>query len=186
MAQSRKTITKPRGPGAEAAGKEKRRAGAKARNNLIVELSDKEKEEIKEAFELFDTEGSGSIPVNELKVALRALGFEPQKDDVKYLLANIDKGGKETTGMIDDEDFLEIMTAKMSEKDNPEEIETAFALFDEDGTGTISFDNLKRVAQELGEKISDEELREMIFEACKNRYGEVSIEQYRQILSRPT
>lgn len=88
--------------------------------------------------------------------------------------------------MIDDRDFLEIMTAKMSEKDNPEEIETAFQLFDEDGTGTISFDNLKRVAQELGEKISDEELREMIFEACKNRYGEVSIDQYRQILTRPT
>jgi len=41
-------------------------------------------------------------------------------------LADIDKGGKETTGMIDDRDFLEIMTAKMSEKDNPEEIETAF------------------------------------------------------------
>jgi Ca2+-binding EF-hand superfamily protein len=88
--------------------------------------------------------------------------------------------------MIDYNEFLDIMISKMSEKDNPEEIEKAFELFDEDGTGAISFDNLKRVAQELGEAISDDELREMIFEACKNRYGEVSAEQFKQILNRST
>lgn len=62
---------------------EKRHKGAKARQNFRQELSEKEKEEIQEAFELFDTDGSGSIDVKELKVALRALGFEPQKEDVK-------------------------------------------------------------------------------------------------------
>ena len=66
-----------------AASEQRHKKGAKARATFRQELTEKEKEEIQEAFELFDTDGSGSIDVKELKVALRALGFEPQKEDVK-------------------------------------------------------------------------------------------------------
>ncbi|CAE7369472.1 CTN [Symbiodinium necroappetens] len=43
------------------------------------ELTEEQKQEIKEAFDLFDTDGSGEIDSKELKVAMRALGFEPKK-----------------------------------------------------------------------------------------------------------
>ena len=74
----------------------------------------------------------------------RALGFEPKKEEVKKMIADIDKDG---SGTIDFEEFLTMMTAKMGERDSKEEILKAFKLFDDDNTGKISFKNLKRVAK---------------------------------------
>jgi Ca2+-binding EF-hand superfamily protein len=51
------------------------------------------------------------------------------------------------------------MSIKMAEKDSREEIIKAFKLFDDNSTGKITFYNLKRIAQELGENIADEELQ---------------------------
>jgi centrin-1 len=66
---------------------------------------------------------------------------------------------KDNTGRLSFDNFLNLMSTKMSEKDTKEEILKAFKLFDDDDTGKISFDNLKRVANELGENLTDEELQ---------------------------
>jgi hypothetical protein len=60
-----------------------------------------------------------------------ALGFEPKKEEVKKMIADIDKDGN---GTIDFEEFLQMMTAKMGERDSREEILKAFRLFDDDET----------------------------------------------------
>ena len=144
-------------------------------------LSEEQKQEIREAFDLFDTDGSGTIDAKELKVAMRALGFEPNKDEIKKMIADIDKDGN---GTIDFEEFLAMMTAKMGERDSREEIMKAFRLFDDDETGKISFKNLKRVAKELGENMTDEELQEMIDEADRDGDGEVNEEEFFRIMKK--
>ena len=53
------------------------------------ELTEKQKKDIKEAFDLFDVDGSGTIDIKELKVALRALGFVPKKDEIKKLISDL-------------------------------------------------------------------------------------------------
>lgn len=80
---------------------------------------------------MFDTENTGKIDTKELKVAIRALGFEPKKEEIKKMIAEIDRGD----GKVSFEDFLELMTVKMAEKDTKEEIMKAFKLFDDDETG---------------------------------------------------
>lgn len=115
--------------------------------------------------------------MKDLKVALRALGLEPGKDEIKNLLSEIhtedqrDKEKeKETQGTIDFNEFLEIMQIKMSEKDSQAEIENAFKLFEDIDQGmVITLSSLKKVAEELGESMSDEELKEMILEANKSK-----------------
>ncbi|NXE81031.1 CETN2 protein, partial [Cochlearius cochlearius] len=146
-----------------------------------LELTEEQKQEIREAFDLFDTDGTGNIDVKELKVAMRALGFEPKKEEIKKMISDIDKEG---TGKIGFNDFLVVMTQKMAEKDSKEEILKAFKLFDDDETGKISFKNLKRVAKELGENLTDEELQEMIDEADRDGDGEVNEQEFLRIMKK--
>lgn len=155
--------------------------GRKKSGGPKFELSEEQKSDIKEAFDLFDTEGSGKIEVKELKVAIRALGFEPKKEEIKKMIADIDPDG---TGKLSYEEFLALMSAKMAEKDSKEEILKAFRLFDDDNSNTISFKNLKRVARELGENLTDEELQEMIDEADRDGDGEINQEEFLRIMKK--
>merc|ERR1739848_842144 len=120
-----------------------RRAPAKPKG-----LTDDQIQEIREAFDLFDTDGSGTIDAKELKVAMRALGLDAKKDEIRRMINDIDKDG---SGTIDFNEVINMMTARMGDRDSREEIVKVFRLFDDDETGKISFKNLKRVAQELGE-----------------------------------
>ena len=146
-----------------------------------TELTEEQKQEIKEAFDLFDTDGSGTIDAKELKVAMRALGFEPKKEEIRKMIADVDKDGQ---GVIDFTEFLDMMTVKMAERDPREEMLKAFRLFDDDETGKISFKNLKRVAKELGENMTDEEIQEMIDEADRDGDGEISEEEFMRIMKK--
>ena len=115
-------------------------------------LSEEEIEEIREAFNLFDTDGSGTIDPKELKAAMQSLGFEAKNQTIYQMIGDIDK---DNDGSIDFEEFLDMMTAKMSDKDTREDIQKVFNLFDDDQTGRITLRNLKRVAKGAGETMSD-------------------------------
>lgn len=112
---------------------------------------------------------------------MRALGFEPKKEEIRKMIADIDKCGD---GQINFEEFLAMMTVKMGQRDSREEMIKAFRLFDDDETGRISFQNLKRVANDLGENLTDEELQEMIDEADREGTGEVSLEDFMRIMKK--
>eukprot|EP00588_Corethron_pennatum_P002644 CAMPEP_0194283748 /NCGR_PEP_ID=MMETSP0169-20130528/26060_1 /TAXON_ID=218684 /ORGANISM="Corethron pennatum, Strain L29A3" /LENGTH=100 /DNA_ID=CAMNT_0039029415 /DNA_START=87 /DNA_END=389 /DNA_ORIENTATION=- len=60
----------------------------------------------------------------------------------------------------------------------------SFELFDDDGKGTISFKDLKRVAQELGEDMTDIEIKEMINEADLDGDGEINPDEFLRILEK--
>jgi len=157
-----------------------RRVGAAGKGKQ-KELTEEQKQEIKEAFDLFDTDGSGSIDAKELKVAMRALGFEPKKEEIQKMISDVDDDG---SGTIEFDEFLKMMTHKILNRDPKDEILKAFRLFDDDETGKISFKNLKRVAKELGERMTDEELQEMIDEADRDGDGEVNEEEFLRIMKK--
>merc|ERR1711879_577467 len=78
--------------------------------------------------------------------------------------------------------FCEMMRGRMPDKNSRAEIDKVFALFDEDQTGKISFRNLKRIAQELGENLTDEELQEMIEEADRDGDGLINPDEFYRVM----
>lgn len=150
-----------------------------AGRSLGTALTADEKEEIREAFKLFDTDDSGTIDSDELKVAMRAMGFEPKRDEVRRMIQESDRDG---TGTIPFETFKAVMAQKMRTRDPREEAIKAFRLFDDDETGTISLKNLRRVAKELGENMTDDELQIVVDYCDLDGRGEVSMEDFCNII----
>ena len=81
------------------------------------ELTEEQKQECHDAFELFDTEKTGRIDYHELKVAMRALGFDCKKAEALKLM---DEHDIQRTGSIGEREFIDIMTQKIATR-NPEE-----------------------------------------------------------------
>lgn len=119
-----------------------------------AELPDEQVQEIREAFTLFDLDKDGMLTASEFKVALRSLGFELNKGDANKLFHD----NETSAGLMGWDDFHRILSERIAARDPMEEIERAFKLFDDEGTGRISLRSLKRVAKELGENLDDEEL----------------------------
>merc|ERR1711959_42918 len=143
------------------------------------EHGEEQKQEIKEAFDLFDTDGSGTIDAKELKVAMRALGFEPKKEEIAKMIADVDESGD---GEIDYDEFAVMMSAKMEEKGGKAVIMKAFRAFDEDEVGHISLKDIKRVAHELGENMTDVELEELVAEIGRDTNGQINEDEFMRVM----
>lgn len=133
-----------------------------------------------EAFNLFDTDCSGTIDTRELTVAMRALGFAVTTEDVTAIMETYDR---DDSGSIEFSEFKEIMGEKIGGRDPQSELQKAFAVFDDDGSGKISTRNLKRIARELGEDVDDETIAAMIDEFDKNGDGVIDEAEFLAIMT---
>lgn len=136
-------------------------------------LTEEQIAEFKEAFSLFDKDGDGTITTKELGTVMRSLGQNPTEAELQDMINEVDADGN---GTIDFPEFLTMMARKMKETDSEEEIREAFRVFDKDGNGFISAAELRHVMTNLGEKLTDEEVDEMIREADIDGDGQVNYE----------
>merc|ERR1719183_1457916 len=107
------------------------------------------------------------------------MGFEIKKQEALELMQRYDR---EDSGYIDFNAFEAIMVDRYAAQDPMDEIRKAFELFDEDKKGRITFRNLKRIAKDLGEKLTDDELQGMIDEFDANQDGEINEEEFVNIM----
>jgi Ca2+-binding EF-hand superfamily protein len=144
-------------------------------------LTEDDIEEIKEAFDLFDSDGSGTVEPSELKNAMVSLGFEAKNATLFHMVSDLDKDG---SGAIDFEEFLQMMTSTMSDEDTREDIRKVFVLFDIDKTGHINIKNLRKVVRDLGETLNEDDLIDLIKKGDSDGDGQVSFEDFYNIMTK--
>ena len=143
------------------------------------QLTEEQVEELKEAFQLFDFDGNGSISTKELGTVMRSLGQNLMDVELDDLINEVDADG---SGLIDFPEFLTISARKMKDTDSEEEIREAFSIFDKDGSGLITADDVVNIMSNLGEKLTSEEIHEMLAEAKINQDGKIDYNDFLNLM----
>nr|CAH7744802.1 unnamed protein product [Callosobruchus chinensis] len=137
---------------------------------------------------LFDKDEDGTITVAELGVVMRSLGQRPTETELRDMVNQVDSDGN---GTIEFNEFLQMMSKKMKDADGEEELREAFRyeycirfeVFDKNNDGLISSNELRHVMTSLGERLSEEEVDDMIKEADLDGDGQVNYEEFVTILT---
>ncbi|CAG8053197.1 unnamed protein product [Penicillium olsonii] len=146
---------------------------------LADSLTEEQVSEYKEAFSLFDKDGDGQITTKELGTVMRSLGQNPSESELQDMINEVDA---DNNGTIDFPEFLTMMARKMKDTDSEEEIREAFKVFDRDNNGFISAAELRHVMTSIGEKLTDDEVDEMIREADQDGDGRIDYNEFVQLM----
>ena len=146
---------------------------------MAANLTEEQIIDCKEAFSLFDKDGDGSITCEELRTVMTSLGQNPTTTELQEMIQEVDSDGN---GKIEFPEFLNMMAQKMSTRNFNDEALEAFNVLDKDGSGSISESELRQIMNNIGEKVTDEEIREMMKEADLDGDGQVSFKEFAQII----
>jgi len=148
------------------------------------ELSDLQKLELKEAFDEFDKDGSGTITTKELLPVLRSIGQNPSEDEILSLVIEYDVNGD---GTIDFDEFVEMMTKQNLENvDQTAEIKEAFKMFDRDGNGYIDMKELRMVITRIGQPLTAEDADELMKDADLDGNGKLDYNEFARMITETT
>merc|ERR1712071_468487 len=143
-------------------------------------LSEDEVSDLKEAFSMFDIDGDGTITIIELREVMKSLGQNPTEKELKQMIRSVDADGNNE---IDFDEFLILMSSKKPSSDDPDkELRDAFAVFDDDNSGSISREELKKLMKNLGQSLSDGELDAMMDEVDTDGNGEIDFNEFKSMM----
>jgi Ca2+-binding EF-hand superfamily protein len=165
-----------------------------------LELSEQQEKQIKEIFDLFDTDGGGSIDPKELDAAMFALGFHPSSSperhsqSVKAASVDMDRFDLDGSRTITLDEFSKMMKGEVAGKGPLEEIWAAFSSLSradvqhatqtaEGGWGVVTLGGLKRACKEYDVKLSDEELHAMMEEVDRDKNKWISRDEFMAVMS---
>jgi len=138
-------------------------------------LTDETLTEIRDVFSLYDDRGDDHIPKHYLGEAVRALGLNPTEAEIRLLLTDLNR--VERLSM---QQFQVIFERLCRQKDSVtpmNEFVDGLRVFDKDGNGLIPATELRHLLTTLGERLTDDEVEQLIHE-FEDKQGMIVYEDF--------
>lgn len=148
---------------------------------IAENLSEDEIAGLKEMFKMIDSDNSGQITYEELKVGLKKVGANLQESEIYALMQAADV---DNSGTIDYGEFI-AATLHLNKVEREDHLFAAFQYFDKDGSGYITPDELQLACEEFGLG-ADVQLDDMIREVDQDNDGRIDYNEFVAMMQKPT
>lgn len=165
-------------------------------------MSEEEIKDLRTAFDLLDRDQDGHVTPEELQFMLRNLGIHVRDELIDDLLREASRTG---SGLIDETEFLQWVAriqalkeescpsnsssssssnsaTQAADDDLTQDLVAAFRVFDRDGNGYITRDELKSAMDMIGENVTEYQLNEMLELADADKDGRINYEEFARLL----
>ena len=143
------------------------------------ELNKEELNSLAKSFKLF-ADKSGVMNLNNMVIAMKELKFDQSEPVVYDLISELESENR--NGLTYDE-FVDKLTEKLRDRESQKATERVYDLFVEDPKGTVTFEVLKKVHQDIGEDVSEDDLRRLIKSGASNG-TDIPYEEFHSIMTK--
>ncbi|XP_023551072.1 probable calcium-binding protein CML25 [Cucurbita pepo subsp. pepo] len=135
--------------------------------------------ELQQVFKKFDVNGDGKICSSELGSIMRSLGQAATEEELQSMIEEVDADGD---GYIDLHEFIELNTKDVDSEEVLANLKDAFSVYDMDGNGSITAEELQEVLKSLGDECSLADCRKMITGVDKNGDGMICFDEFKVMM----
>uniref|UniRef100_T1IUH6 EF-hand domain-containing protein n=1 Tax=Strigamia maritima TaxID=126957 RepID=T1IUH6_STRMM len=150
---------------------------------MVEELTKEQSAMLRKAFDMFDKEKKGVIHTSMVAMILRSMGQTFEERDLKDLIDEIDSDG---SGELEFDEFQQLAARFVVEEDSEamqEELRGAFRMYDKEGNGYINVSDLREILRALDDKLTEDELDEMITEIDTDGSGTVDFDEFMEMMT---
>lgn len=148
-------------------------------DTTIMEVTQEERDVLKQTFDDFDKDGNGQLDISELAQVLTAFskGKKPSDAEVSKIFAIADK---DKNGTIEFEEFLSAMCQVRVDKET--ELRGVFQSLDQDGNGFIDTQELVAACAALGMTLSNTEVALLLETYDTNGDGKIDFYEFCELI----
>ena len=141
------------------------------------EFNKTELHSIEKAFNLF-ADRNGMMNLNNMVIAMKELKFDENEPVIYDIISELESENKASLSY---DEFVDKLTEKLQDRDSQKATERVFDLFTEDPKGTVTYEVLKKVHEEIGEDASEDDLRRLIKSGASNG-TDIPYEEFHSIM----